>query len=550
MKRRSILGVIFITALFAGMIYIGAASAEAVKTGAETSNRPESVADHALLVDDFTAPVGTILKDANWSAHSGTPTNEENVVSPGLTYSGYSSSGIGNAVAVAATGEDINRQFNVLTSGSVYAAAMVNVTSATTTGDYFFHFLEGSGFTLFKARLFIKKDAASSNFAFGIQKSSTTNATYTGFNYSPGTTYLVVIKYTMVPGATNDTADLFVNPTLPGSEPAPTVSAVVGTDADVADIRAIAIRQGGASSGPVLTIDGIRVATSWAGLQASAVRHIGDFDADGKTDLAVFRPSEGNWYLNKSTAASTTVPWGLSTDTIVPQDFDGDGRADVAVYRPGSQSFFYILNSNTGTISSYPFGTTGDVPEPADYDGDGKAEIAVYRPTGSIWWIFNTQTGAIQSLQFGLPNDIPLTMDFDGDGKMDLVAFRPSNTFWYFANATGVPSVQFFGFPWGQVGDTLVPGDYDGDGKDDVAVFRPTNSTWYIRRSSDLGTTYLQFGTTGDIAVPGDYDGDGIFDQAVYRSGVWYENRSTTGFTVGNFGGIAGDQPIPAAYHP
>ena len=46
-----------------------------------------------------------------------------------------------------------------------------------------------------------------------------------------------------------------------------------------------------------------------------------DYDGDGKTDLAVFRPSEGKWYIKKSGAgegsADDTVTLGASTDTAV-----------------------------------------------------------------------------------------------------------------------------------------------------------------------------------------------------------------------------------------
>jgi hypothetical protein len=58
-----------------------------------------------------------------------------------------------------------------------------------------------------------------------------------------------------------------------------------------------------------------------------------DFDGDGKTDLAVYRPSEGNWYLNRSTAGFTAVHWGISTDVIVPGDYDNDLKTDLAVFR-------------------------------------------------------------------------------------------------------------------------------------------------------------------------------------------------------------------------
>jgi hypothetical protein len=277
-----------------------------------------------------------------------------------------------------------------------------------------------------------------------------------------------------------------------------------------------------------------------------------DFDGDGKTDLSVFRPSEGNWYLNESTAGFAVLNWGVSTDTLLPGDFDGDGKADEAVYRPTSTSGvpdYYVLNSNGFIYNGFEWGVPGDIPLSGDYDGDTKVDLAVWRPSTQTFYIRNSNGGSLTIENFGSAGDVPLVIDHDNDGKTNLAVFRPSNNTWYIARNTGVPSTNFDAFVFGQAGDKLVPGDYDGDGKDDVAVFRPSNGTWYIRKTSDGSSIITPFGTNGDVPVPGDYDGDGKDDVAIYRGGTWWINRSTAGIVTTAFG-LGTDKPIPAAYIP
>jgi hypothetical protein len=113
--------------------------------------------------------------------------------------------------------------------------------------------------------LWAKKDG-SNNLSFGISKSSTaSNVNYTPFSYVIGTTYLIVIKYNFVAASTNDTEDLFINPSIGVSEPTPTISTSPADNAtaDLTALQSFCLRQG-STSGSIQKIDGIRVATTWA----------------------------------------------------------------------------------------------------------------------------------------------------------------------------------------------------------------------------------------------------------------------------------------------
>jgi subtilisin-like proprotein convertase family protein len=277
----------------------------------------------------------------------------------------------------------------------------------------------------------------------------------------------------------------------------------------------------------------------------TAVESRADFDNDGKTDFSVFRPSEGNWYLNQSTAGFGVIKWGISTDVLTPGDFNGDNKTDFAIFRANAdatQPDFYILNSGTFTVSGVSWGIPGDIPMIRDYDGDDKEDIAVFRPSDNTWYILKSGGGATYSV-FGQAGDVPVAGDFDGDGKGDLTVYRAGS--WFMQFSSGGTAVV----PFGQSGDILVPADYDGDNKDDIAVFRPSNGTWIYQPSTGGAAVFAPWGAAGDVPAPGDYDGDGKDDQAIYRNGQWWVNKSTGGVTVANFG-LASDKAVPRSYVP
>lgn len=260
-----------------------------------------------------------------------------------------------------------------------------------------------------------------------------------------------------------------------------------------------------------------------------------DFDGDGKSDVSVYRPSAGAWYLNQSSAGFSAVNFGIASDILTPADYDGDGKTDVAVFRDGN---WYLLRSQAG-FTAVSFGQAGDIPVPADYNGDGKAEVAVYR--SGNWYILNLVNGEFSAVSFGASSDKPVTGDFDGDGKVDQAVFRGSEGYWYLnTSSQGVKAVSF-----GIVTDKLVAADYDGDGKTDIAVLRDGN--WYRLNSSNNQFVAVQFGISTDLAVPADYDGDGKADVAVFRNGNWYILQSTNGFTATAFG-LGSDQPLPNVF--
>jgi CSLREA domain-containing protein len=271
-----------------------------------------------------------------------------------------------------------------------------------------------------------------------------------------------------------------------------------------------------------------------------------DFDGDGRSDISVFRPSEGTWYEQRSAEGFYGIQWGVGDDRIVPADYDGDGRTDVAVYRP-STGIWYVFASSTGTVSYVVFGLSEDLPTPADYDGDGRADVSVFRPSTGTWYRQNSSDGSFFAIQFGMSGDLPEVGDYDGDGQSDLAVYRPSNEIWYWIDSS---DNSFHFEPFGAGMPIYSPADFDGDGKTDLAVFRRTDGEWFIRYSRSGLFRPVQFGSSEDIPTPADFDGDGKADLSVFRpsNGIWYRINSSDGSFFAYPFGTNGDKPTQTAF--
>lgn len=233
------------------------------------------------LVEHFNYAAAAPLTSNGWTAHSGT-TNPILVSTAGLTFSGYTGSGVGNAALVNNTGEDLNKPFGAdISSGSVYASFLVSVT-ATTPLVYFFHlgYYANTAAPVynalnagFRARTYIAPGTdPATQFKLGLAFNATATQGETS-NLTIGQTYLVVVKYKFIDGATNDEVSLFVYSTtdaIPSTEPAtptlgPFTNTVSGTPAvataDAPVLQAVVLRQADATQR--ITVDGIVVRTVW-----------------------------------------------------------------------------------------------------------------------------------------------------------------------------------------------------------------------------------------------------------------------------------------------
>jgi len=138
-----------------------------------------------------------------------------------------------------------------------------------------------------------------------------------------------------------------------------------------------------------------------------------DFTGDGTTDLALWEPSSGNWYVKTTESAGPnhTCPpcfsyygyggcvaqWGLPGDTPRSADFDNDNKVDMAVWRPNTKTFWVRLSNPVYggcAVAEIAMGTAAlstDRPDAADATGDGFADVMLFRRTanGEKWVVRN-----------------------------------------------------------------------------------------------------------------------------------------------------------------
>ncbi len=230
-------------------------------------------------------------------------------------------------------------------------------------------------------------------------------------------------------------------------------------------------------------------------LPENPILRSGDYDGDGFSDIAVFRPATGLW----SVRGIKRLYFGAPGDVPASGDYDGDGTTDLALFRPSPGT--WIVRG----VTRFYIGTSADLPVPADYDGDGACDPALFRPGSGLWAV-----PGVTRAYFGGPDDLPVPGDYDGDGTDDIGIFRASTGLWALRSAGRI----YFG---GE-GDLPVPGDYNGDGTWSPAVFRSASGLW---AGKDMVRTY--FGALADQPVPADYGGGGGDEIGIFReeSGLW-----------------------------
>ena len=343
-----------------------------------------SVNGQTLLNEDFNYPTNDTIASVNpskgWLISSGSTTNYIKATAPGLVFSGYPGSGIGNSTTLTTTGQDIYKDASAsVTTGSIYASFMFNVTAAQSAGDYFMAILPNTSTTAFFARLFIKSNS-SGHFFVGITKAAAganEAVTYSSDSFAFNTTLLGVLKYEYNTGTNNDSVKVYIiSNSVPSQEPtyatAQNLGAINAGNSDATSLGRILLRQGTASNAPSVIVDGIRMATTW---NNSAL----------PVQFKSFTASKGDKAIN--------LKWATASESN-NKGFEVQRSVNGAKYQTVG---FVKGNGNSSVVKTYSFAdvtsTTGNICyrlKQIDFDGASEyskvacVNVEVEKTTGVI----------------------------------------------------------------------------------------------------------------------------------------------------------------------
>ena len=253
-------------------------------------------------------------------------------------------------------------------------------------------------------------------------------------------------------------------------------------------------------------------ASAQTGNPAAVDAKTGDFDGDGDLDVALQRGQTFNVYLLQGRDfvrrnGFVSFPGSSLGETHIG-DFNGDGRDDIAGYDTATGEWKVAITDSNATGSSIGFVTWQALGQDrvwtnsrvGDFDGDGRDDIAVQESRFGQWYFMmaapsNGQAGRFVTRSWGdsVNVDIQYTAieaaDVDGDGRDELLQLNSETGFWLvgfvFEEATFETWARWTTeAAWTNV----LIGDFDGDGRDDIAAQTGTptgnrDGVWYVATS-------------------------------------------------------------------
>ncbi|MDO8735907.1 MAG: VCBS repeat-containing protein [Thermoleophilia bacterium] len=265
----------------------------------------------------------------------------------------------------------------------------------------------------------------------------------------------------------------------------------------------------------------------------------GDFNADGKTDIASANYSSSNVSILMGTgtgtfAAAVNFATGTNPKSVTTGDFNNDGKTDLAVANYSSGNVSILLGTGSGTFAAavnFAAGTNPYSVTTGDFNADTKTDLAVANWTsGNVSILLGTGTGtfaaAVNSAAGYWPYSVT-TGDFNADGKTDMAVANMGSANVSILIGTGTGSfAAAVNYTVGARPRSVTTGDFNADGKTDLAVANSQSGNVSILSGTGTGT----FAAAVNYSVPspaycgpysvttGDFNEDGKIDLATANS--------------------------------
>jgi Bacterial Ig-like domain (group 3)/FG-GAP-like repeat/FG-GAP repeat len=287
---------------------------------------------------------------------------------------------------------------------------------------------------------------------------------------------------------------------------------------------------------------------------------VGDFNGDGKADLAAANNNSGNVSVllgngNGTFQTAVNYPVGTNPRFVAVADFNGDGKPDLAVANWGTSNVSILLGNGDGTFQTMTNYATGPQPPSlavADFNLDGFADLVVAdSDSNSVSVLLGKGDGTFQPKVDYTAGGGAISVavwDFNGDGFPDVAAANyAGNVSVLLGTGTGAfqPAANY---PAVSIGASVAVSDFNDDGKADLAVSNQGGSFSILLGNGD-GTfqAAVNHTSTSYFAAVGDFNGDGKSDlveanYGINSVGVLLGNGNATFQTVTNY--PVGTQPI------
>ena len=147
--------------------------------------------------------------------------------------------------------------------------------------------------------------------------------------------------------------------------------------------------------------------TVWTYLSIGQFGTIGDFNDDGRDDVAVRNPSNGSWrVLSSSSNGFTPLKFGswdpaVSWSNVRAGDFNGDDRTDLVGQRADGTWFVSTSGASGFTTSGWTVLSIGQFATVGDFNADGFDDVAVRNPANGAWRLLSSDGASFTSSRFG-----------------------------------------------------------------------------------------------------------------------------------------------------